>query len=109
VPRLRIGFLAVVCFCAFSSLCLAQSDPATNAADPSSGGPAKLHARKSAHKDATHAVAPPRQNAEEAEKAARIAAARKKFFEQSEGFDSGTPSTIFLGGNGPAPGAGFRF
>jgi hypothetical protein len=61
------------------------------------------------HKKSLAKSAPP---SEEAERAARLAEGRKKFFERSMGFDeSGKPDApVSLGnGNGLAPSAGFKF
>jgi hypothetical protein len=111
MSRLRIGFLAVSLFGALgSAAAFAQSNPGPTSTDSSNRGVLKPHAPKNAHRDGTHAIAPVPPNSEDAAKAAHIAAARKKFFEQSDGFDNATPGAVFLGGgNGLTPGAGFRF
>jgi hypothetical protein len=58
---------------------------------PAAPDAAKPHAKKNAHKSA--AAKPAKPTSEEAEKAARIEEGRKKFFDQSMGFDNGGSSS----------------
>jgi hypothetical protein len=110
MPGLRIGFLAASLLGALGTAAVAQSSPPPSHSDQTLIGVPKEHTRKSAHGDRTRATPTAQPNSEEAEKAAHVAAARKKFFEQSDGFDNATPGAVFLGGgNGLTPGAGFRF
>jgi hypothetical protein len=51
----------------------------------------KPHAKKTAHKSAS--AKPAKPTSEEADRAARIEEGRKKFFEQSMGFDNGGSSS----------------
>jgi hypothetical protein len=109
VPRLCIGFLAASLLGASATGAFAQNSPSPSPGDQTSNGAPKAHARKTAHGVGSHTTAT-QPNSEETERAAHIAAARKKFFEQSDGFDNATPGAVFLGGgNGLTPGAGFRF
>jgi hypothetical protein len=113
VARLQSGFLVIFFCCVFGSVSFAQDEPAPAGADLPAGAPAKPHVKKSPRKKASAdrlTVAPASQSAsEEAEKAARLAEGRKKFFEQSSGFENeGSDRPISLG-NGGAPSVGFKF
>jgi hypothetical protein len=115
----RIGqFFSIGLFClAIVNPVWAQdgAGPATGTpahANQTAGKPAKAHAKASAHrgKDAGAQVSQP--NFEEADKAKRLEEGRKKFFEQSSGFDSKDSADKFhLGGSngGFSPGMGFKF
>jgi hypothetical protein len=73
--------------------------------------PAKAHARKSVNNSGAATSSTARPTSEEADKAARLAEGRKKFFERSMGFDEGksSDSPITLDGGGLTPAAGFKF
>lgn len=81
-------------------------------ANQTAGKPAKTHAKASAHrgKDAGAQISQP--NFDEADKAKRLEEGRKRFFQQSSGFDSKESEDKFhLGGSngGFSPGMGFKF
>jgi hypothetical protein len=120
VARLYIAFPVILSLCVLGSAGFAQNTPAPTLADQSAGGSAKEHPKKSAEKKTVqkksvqkNGVAFSRTGqptSEEAERAARLAEGRKKFFEQSTGFDnSGSDSSsraLSLGGsNGLSPGS----
>jgi len=105
------AFLAVFLI---SNLAVAQSDSTLANGDPAVAGAPKAHAKKPAHKSANAASSPAQPNSEAAEKAARLAAGRKKFFERSMGFDNGTsydsPVTLGNGADGGlSPQMGVKF
>jgi hypothetical protein len=107
MARLHRRLLVAGWLCAFGSAAFAQSIEAPAGADPTLSAPPKAHARKSVHKNATA-----QQSAADAEKAARLEEGRRKFFQQSMGFDngkSGDSPITFTGGAGLSPSAGFKF
>ena len=75
--------------------------------------PAKAPVKKGRHKSVEAAGQSAQQNADAAEKAARLAEGRKKFFDRSMGFDSGestsSPLTMTGGDNGLMPAMGMKF
>jgi hypothetical protein len=113
VTRLFISLPLVVSLCAFSAAGLAQDSPSPAPASPSLDAPAKAHAKKSAHKSvAATGAGQSKQTSEDADKAARLAEGRKKFFERSMGFDNGpgSDSPVTLGGSGGlTPAMGLKF
>jgi hypothetical protein len=112
VARLRIGFLVALALCAFGSAGFAQDSQGTSLAEPSFDQSPKAAVKKSAHKNRNAAVSTAKPASEEAEKAARLAEGRKKFFERSMGFDNGSSGPVTLdsgSGNGFTPGAAFKF
>jgi hypothetical protein len=111
VARFRMGFLVCLAFCGLGSASFAQEMLAPSFADQSATGSPKAHVRKSVHKNG-NAQSTGASASEESEKAARLAEGRKKFFEQSMGFDNGhaSESPVTLGnGNGLSPTTGFKF
>jgi hypothetical protein len=79
---------------------------------PAADAPAKAHVKKAAHKAA--AAKPAKPTSEEADKAARLEEGRKKFFEQSMGFDNGGSSsnssvTLTNDNGGISPAMGMKF
>jgi hypothetical protein len=110
VARVRMGFLVALFLCLAAPASFAQDSQTPARTDPSASGPPKAHAKKIVHKNGKPAPSAAQPASEEAEKAAHVAEARKKFFEQSDGFDNGDSGRVFLGGgNGLSPGAGFKF
>jgi hypothetical protein len=136
VSRLRIGFPVVLFLCVLGSDGFAQDAQAPAPVDQPAGGSPKVPAKTGENKTGANKTSenkasasktgvreidahknknsPPRTAqpaSEEAERAARLAEARKKFFEQSTGFDNKeTDKTLSLGGsNGLSPGLGFKF
>ena len=111
---LRMGLLVGFSLCLASSVGFAQSDSTPANADPSAAAP-KAHARKTVHKNANAASSTTaKPTSEEADKATRLAAGRKKFFERSMGFDNGTtfdgPVTLGNGADGGlSPQMGVKF
>jgi len=87
----------------------AQNDAILPPVIPSIDAVPKTHAAGSAHKTAAaHPSAKP--NSEAADRAARVAEGRKKFFEKSMGFDNGEQGKITItndGGGSPAMGLKF--
>lgn len=111
MARLGIGFPAALLLCGLGSASFAQDSPAPAGADPFAAGAPKAHVKKDASKKGGGALSTAQPSSQEAEKAARLAEGRKKFFEQSTGFDNGgsdAPVTLG-GGNGLSPTAGFKF
>ena len=112
MARFRIGFLVALSLCAFASASFAQDSQGTGLAEPSFDQAPKAAVKKSAHKNRNAAASPAKPASEEAEKAARLAEGRKKFFERSMGFDNGSSGPVTLdsgSGNGFTPGAAFKF
>ena len=109
VARLRLG-LVIFFICAFGAASFAQNSVSPATAAPSTEGSLKASAKKS-HKKASSAVSTLGPSSEEAEKAARLAEGRKKFFEQSDGFENkNSDMPLSLGGsNGMTPSMGFKF
>jgi hypothetical protein len=112
--RPRISLLVGFSLCVFGSAAIAQSDSTRTNADPAVAAAPKAHAKKSDHKSANAASSPAQPNSEAAEKAARLAEGRKKFFERSMGFDNGTsydsPVTLGNGADGGlSPQMGVKF
>jgi hypothetical protein len=114
MARPRIGFLVGFSLCLLGSAAFAQSDQTPANTDPSAAGAPKAHAKKTVHKNASAASSPAQPNSEAADKAARLAEGRKKFFERSMGFDNGTsydsPVTLGNGADGGlSPQMGVKF
>ena len=112
MARLRLGLLVISFLCGCGAASFAQDSLPPLSTDPASAAPAQAPVKKSPHKKAGAAAALTlAPSSDEAEKAARLAEGRKKFFEQSSGFennDSGNP--LSLGGsNGTKPTMGFKF
>jgi hypothetical protein len=111
MTRLFLTFVIALPLCGFAAEGFAQASPPLSSSDPLIDGAAKAHAGKAVRKNGG-AAARKEPNSEEAEKAARLAEGRKKFFDRSMGFDNGggpnSPIT-FDGGNGLTPSAGFKF
>jgi hypothetical protein len=110
VARLRLRLLVISFICAFGSASFAQNSLSPPTADQSTGGSLKAPGKRS-HKKASSAVSTLKPASEDAEKAARLAEGRKKFFEQSSGFDNkNSDMPLSLGGsNGMTPSMGFKF
>jgi hypothetical protein len=112
VARFCMGFLVCLSLCGLGSASFAQEMLAPSFADQSVSGSPKAHVRKSVHKNGNAQPTGPSAS-EESEKAARLAEGRKKFFEQSMGFDNGhaseSPITMGGDGHGLSPAAGFKF
>ena len=86
----------------------AQNDAILSPVLPSVDAAPKPHAASSAHK--TAAAHPSAKPDSEAEKAARLAEGRKKFFEKSMGFDNGEQSNFTITNDGGvAPAMGLKF
>ena len=111
MARISTGLLIALSLCALGSPSFAQDSPTPLHADGSIGDSPKTHAKKNAHKNAAAASRTGPANSEEADKAARIAEGRKKFFEQSIGFDhSGDDATrVPITTSSGMPGAAFKF
>jgi hypothetical protein len=108
VARIFAAFLIASAFYGLGPAVFAQDGRELAAPDPALG--ASKHAKKNSHKNggATQQTAAPRS--EDAEKAARLAEGRKKFFERSMGFDNGSSGPVTLGGeNGLTPSMGLKF
>jgi hypothetical protein len=109
VMRFRTGCIVALSVCLLGAPGFAQEGQVSVDAGQPARAPVKAHLKKSAQKKAS-----PQPNSEEAEKAARLAEGRKKFFEQSMGFDNGkssdSPVSLTGDGNGGlSPTAGFKF
>jgi hypothetical protein len=96
MARLQLR-LFVACFlCVFGFASFAQNASSPPNVDPSTGAASKAPGKKNLHKQpgtaARLTLQPPN---EEAEKAARLAEGRKKFFEQSSGFENKGSSSPF--------------
>ena len=112
MARLCIGFLLGLSLCFAGSASFAQNVQGTILSEPSFDQSAKTPVKKSAHKNRSTAASPAKPASEEAEKAARLAEGRKKFFDRSMGFDNGSSGAVTLdsgSGNGFTPGAAFKF
>ncbi|VFU08717.1 hypothetical protein [Methylocella tundrae] len=109
MTRLELGVLTAFFFGVSACASFAQtSQPAVNA-DPSISPPAKAHGKKIPHKKTGAVRGSLLPDSDEADKAARLAEGRKKFFEQSSGFENGsTDMPLSMGGNGQ-PTMGFKF
>jgi hypothetical protein len=107
--RFLVPLLIAAPFCAFAVAGQAQDDSILSPVIPSIAAPAKPRPANSAHSNAAaHRSAKP--DSEEADKAARLAEGRKKFFDRSMGFDNGESSRITItndGGGSPAVGLKF--
>ena len=111
MARLCIGFLLGLSLCFAGSAGFAQNVQGT-ILEPSFDQSPKTPVKKSAHKNRSSAASSAKPASEEAEKAARLAEGRKKFFERSMGFDNGSSGPVTLdsgSGNGFTPGAAFKF
>ena len=110
MARLLAVFLIALPLCAIGAGSFAQEGRLLAPTGPSIGAPAKAHAGKSSHKSGAAAERTAQPNAEEPDKAARLAEGRKKFFEQSMGFDNPRTGPVTLGGdNGLTPAVGLKF
>jgi hypothetical protein len=109
VAHIRTGALAVLFACGFGAAAFAQeSQPPASPARPAAGPPAP-QGKQSPHKKAGAARVTPAPNSGEAERAARLAEGRRKFFEQSTGFDNKGSDSPFSMGNGFTPSVGMKF
>ena len=113
MARLLAVVLIGMPLCAFGAGAYAQDTQPLAPAGFSMDAPAKTPLKKSRHKSVEPAGQTAQQNADAAEKAARLAEGRKKFFDRSMGFDSGgsasSPITITGGDNGLMPAMGMKF
>jgi hypothetical protein len=127
MARFLICVLVILATFGLGASAIAQSDATAAHPAPSPGTTPKAHAKKivrkktaqkkTAQKKITHQKASITglnglSASEEAEKAARLAEGRKKFFEQSSGFDEGNSNSPLSGGGnkgGFTPGIGFKF
>jgi hypothetical protein len=112
VARLRSGFLVIVLSCGLGFASFAQESPPPGAATPSAAAPtaaSKAHGAKTPRKKAGAAHLTVAPSSEEAERAARLAEGRKKFFEQSSGFENGKLDMPLSLGAGGAPAVGMKF
>lgn len=112
VTRLGFAFLVLLFSCAFGCAGFAQTSVSPAEPDQPAAA-AKTHSKKSVHKKAGVAQSSPAQSglptSDEADKAARLAEGRKKFFEQSSGFEDNTASgPMSLDHNG-SPTMGMKF
>jgi hypothetical protein len=103
--------LVVLFLCAPGSEGFAQNNPTPAKADKSVISSPKTSTRKAARKNSKPLSPGVRVRSEEAEEADRLAEARRKFFEQSNGFENkDTDRALSLGGSsGLSPGWGFKF
>ena len=104
MTRFRRGFTVGAILCALASPVLAEDAQPTN---PPGINPPKVQTKKPAPPKKKAPIATPSTSLNstsnaDAEAAARLAEARKKFFEQSSGFTDRTPATSETG-------LGFRF
>jgi hypothetical protein len=111
MARFCVG-LIILSLCGVSAAGFAQENQALQI-DQSADGLPKAHVKKSAHKNKSPALQSAKPNSEEAEKAAHLAAGRKKFFDSSMGFDNGpgssSPITLEGGNGGLSPQMGVKF
>ena len=113
VARRQLRLLVLFCLCASGSAGYAQDSLSPANADKPAAAVTKAPAKHSAQKK-TAASAPAGkgtnlQSAIEAEKAARLAEGRKKFFEQSDGFENQNSDMPLSLGSGGTPSAAFKF
>jgi hypothetical protein len=110
MARLRLRLFVVSFLCACGSVSFAQNTSSPPNVDPSTGASSRTVVNKSPHKKPSTAarltVQPPN---EEAEKSARLAEGRKKFFEQSSGFENNDSSSPFSLGSKGSPAMGLKF
>jgi len=105
--RFLVPLLTAAALGAAGSPALAQDDPILGP-NPSIAAPAKPQPGRSAHKGAAQRSV--KSDSDEAEKAARLAEGRRRFFEQSMGFDNGKSGPVTLtNDNGGAPAVGLKF
>jgi hypothetical protein len=113
MARTRFVFLIIPIFCAMGSPAFAQSGQAVPQEFQPGVEPYKAQSKKSprAKSDAAASAVRSDPKSKQAEEAARLAEARKKFFEQSTGFDEkNSDNSLSLGGsNGLSPQMGFKF
>lgn len=112
--RLVVPLLVAAPLLAAAPFALAQSAASSSLLDPSFAAPARPQTSKPPAAKGPHKkVAGPRSapsDPDETEKAARLAEGRKKFFEQSMGFDNGKSGAVTLTNeNGGPPALGLRF
>lgn len=108
MARLSISLLIIAVSCTFGFDSFAQSSVTLGGPDQAIGASPKAPAKKSPRKKASIDRPTLQPSSEEAEKAARLAEGRKKFFEQSSGFENnGTDGPVSLSGGNPA--VGFKF
>jgi hypothetical protein len=112
MARTRFVFLIIPILHVMGSPAFAQSAPALQAPQPGVE-PYKAPPRKStrAKSDSATSTVRPDPKSEAARKAAILAEGRRKFFEQSTGFDEkNSDNSLSLGGsNGLSPQMGFKF
>jgi hypothetical protein len=105
--RFVVALLIAAPFCA--GPCHAQDNSMLAPLDPSIIAPVKPHPANNARKGAATRRAG-KLDPEEADKAARLAEGRKKFFEQSMGFDEGKSGPVTItNDNGGPPALGLKF
>jgi hypothetical protein len=110
VIRPFLGFGVILLICAAGPPGFAQVAPSLAQDGTSSAGLDQAHGKKGVHKPSVSSRTG-HPTSEEAEKAARLEEGRKKFFQQSMGFDHGgsdNPVTL-SGGNGLSPALGLKF
>jgi hypothetical protein len=107
--RFLVPLLIAAPFCGSAVAGQAQDGSVLSPVIPSFATPAKPHSANSTHSNAT-ARRSAKPDSEEAEKAARLAEGRKKFFERSMGFDNGGTSRITItNDSGGPPALGLKF
>jgi hypothetical protein len=107
--RFLVRLLIVAPFCASAVTGRAQDASVLSPIIRSIAAPAKPHPANGAHSIAA-ANRSAKPDSGDAEKAARLAEGRKKFFDRSMGFDNGESSRITItddGGGSPAVGLKF--
>jgi len=115
VARRQLRLLVLFCLCASGSAGFAQDSLSPANADKPAAAVTKAPAKHSAQKKAAAPAPAPAgkgtnlQSAIEAEKAARLAEGRKKFFEQSDGFENQNSDMPLSLGSGGTPSAAFKF
>lgn len=117
--RLVVPLLLAAPLFAAAPLAFAQGAASSSLLDPSFAAPARPQMSKPQTSKPQAATSPHRKvagprsaasDSDEAEKAARLAEGRKKFFEQSMGFDNGKSGAVTLTNeNGGPPALGLRF
>jgi hypothetical protein len=108
VARLSISLLIIALFCTFGFDSFAQSSVTLGDPDQPIAASPTAPAKKSPRKKASIDRSTPQPSSEEAEKAARLAEGRKKFFDQSSGFENnGSDNPVSLSGGNPS--VGFKF
>jgi hypothetical protein len=109
VVRLLVLVSIAAPLCATAAAGQTQVEPILSPVFPSVDAPVRPHPPKSARKNAAapHSAKP---DSEEADKAARLAEGRKKFFERSMGFDNGDSGHVTISNDGGgSPAVGLKF